>query len=180
MTAMPGKAATASAERAGAPPCPAADAGPAAAGPWYPEPPPRLPGEEVAAWQARLAAGGPFDHARSPACAAGQHGACPARPGRECQCPHHADTTPDITAIPAIARSALTAGACELTAQYGLPEATGLRLMILTRQVACGGRRPPARTLQARIGAAYGTHVSGQFTAAVTAIYQAAVTRDPE
>ncbi len=177
MTAMPGETATASAGQAGAPPCPAATC---PAGPWYPEPPPRLPGEEVAAWQARLAAGGPFDHRRSPDCAAGQHSDCPARPGPECQCPHHADTAPDLAAIPAIARPAITAGARELTALYGLPDATGLRLMVLTRQVACGGPRPPRGTLRARIGAAYGTQVSEQFTAAVTAIYQSAVTRDPE
>ncbi len=50
--------------------------------------------------------------------------------------------------------------------------------MAPTREAACGGIRTPARTLQARIGAADGTQVSGQFTADLTAIYQAAVTGD--
>jgi hypothetical protein len=149
-------------------------------GRWYPELPPRLPGENIAGYQTRLTAGaGPYDHARSDDCATGRHGACRAGAVRDCQCPHHADQAPDLAAIPAGARPALAAGARELAGRYGLPEATGLRLMALTREVACGGPRPPAATLQARVGAAYRTQVSEQFTAAVRAIYHAAVTGDP-
>ncbi len=149
-------------------------------GRWYPELPPRLPGEDTAGYETRLTAGaGPFDHARSDDCARGRHGACGAVPGRECQCPHHADQAPDLAGVAAIAQPALAAGALELAARYGLPQATGLRLMAVTREVACGGPRPPAGALRARIAAVYGSQVSGQFAAAVAAIYQAAVTGDP-
>jgi hypothetical protein len=147
------------------------------AGRWYPELPPRLPGEDTATYEARLTAGGgPFDHARSDRCATGRHGECGAAPGRECQCPHHADPAPDLSAGAAVARPALAAGAAQLTARYGLPEPTGLRLMILTREVACGGPRPPAGLLRARISAVYSAQVSAQFAADIAAIYQAAVT----
>lgn len=145
------------------------------AGRWYPELPPWLAGEDTAAYTARLtSAPGPFDHVRSPDCAAGQHDSC--MPGQPCQCPHHADQAPDIVAV---ARSALMAGACELAARYGLPEVTGLHLMALTREIACGGHRPPRDTLRTRIGAAYNSPVSTQFTATVAGIYQAAVVADP-
>jgi len=148
-------------------------------GRWYPELPPRLPGEDTASYEIRLTTGGLFDHARSDRCATGRHGECGAAPGGQCQCPHHADPAPDLSAGALAARPALAAGAAQLAVQYGLPEPTGLRLMILTREVACGGPRPPAGPLQARISAAYGTQVSAQFTADVAAIYQAAVTGDP-
>jgi hypothetical protein len=149
------------------------------AGRWYPELPPRLPGEDAVGYEIRLTAGGgPFDHARSDHCATGRHGQCGAVRG-ECQCPHHADPAPVLSAGAAAARPALAAGAVQLTARYGLPEPTGLRLMILTREVACGGPRPPAGLLQARLSAAYDTQVSAQVTADVAAIYQSAVTGDP-
>jgi hypothetical protein len=145
------------------------------AGRWYPELPPRLDGEDTAAYAARLtSAPGPFDHVRNPDCAAGRHDGC--RPGQPCRCPHHADRAPDI--VPT-ARPALTAGARELAARCGLPEVTGLHLMALTREVACGGRRPPRDTLRTRISAAYGSPVSANFTDTVADIYQAAVTGAP-
>ena len=113
-------------------------------GRWYPELPPRLPGEDTASYEIRLTTGGLFDHARSDRCATGRHGECGAIPGGQCQCPHHADPAPDLSAGALAARPALAAGAAQLAVQYGLPEPTGLRLMILTREVACGGPRPPA------------------------------------
>jgi hypothetical protein len=144
-------------------------------GTWYPEMPPLLDGEDRAGYAARLCglAGTdlvPYDHRRSPRCGAGQHRQCS---GRMCQCPHHRDTAPEIAAH---ARAALTAGAAGLAGLFDLPEATGLRLMALTREVAKGGPRPPQEALRRRLAAEYRSDISGQFAAAVTAIYRAAVT----
>lgn len=147
-------------------------------GAWYPEMPPLLDGEDRAAYAARLCGHAgpdlmPYDHRRSPRCATGQHGACD---GRACQCAHHRDTAPRIAAH---ARAALTAGAAGLADLFGLPEATGLRLMALTREGAKGGPRPPQEALRRRLAAEYRTEISGQFAAAVAAIYRAAVTGEP-
>lgn len=154
---------------------PSARAADVAVGPWYPELPPRLAGEDDASYQARLVAGGVFDHDRAGECAAGQHTQCRSCPGQGCDCPHHFDDAPGFASVAAPARPPLIAGARQVTSQLGLPEITGLRLMTLAREVARGGRRLPAEPFRARIASAYGSPVSGQFTAAVTAIYRAAV-----
>lgn len=139
---------------------------------WYPAPPPGLEGEDGDAYTDRLTGADgtgrvPYDHPRNRQCSIGWHSECSDPDGTECKCPHHRDTDvpPGLLTPPALVAAEVLAGL------YGLPEATGRRVMAITVPfLTREGTVPDRAGLAAAISAAYGSPVTDGFTDDVAAV----------
>jgi hypothetical protein len=145
---------------------------------WYPSPAPALEGEGDEYTDRLTGADGtgrrPYDHPRGRQCSIGWHMECSRWRGAPgCECPCHEDKAPpDVKHLPA----SLLDGAQTLAPLYGLPEATGLRVMAMASHAAEGGEDASRAVLAASLETAYGSKQSEDFITDVVNVYHAAVT----
>jgi hypothetical protein len=147
---------------------------------WYPSPAPALDGEDAGAYTDRLTGADktdrrPYDHPRNRQCSIGYHMECSAWRDDDsaCGCPCHSDrfqiAKADVT-------TQLADGAERLAGLYGLPGATGMRVMALAAQSAGGGADPDREALRRDLETAYGCAQSEDFITDAVDIYSAAAT----
>jgi hypothetical protein len=147
---------------------------------WYPSLPPALDGEDAAAYTDRLTGADrtdrrPYDHPRNRGCSIGWHGDCTDLAGETCKCPCHDDRTWVVREGMAIS-PAIAAAAVKLAGLYGLPEMTGVRVMLAARYAAGDGVMPDRGVLADGLLIDYRSKQSDGFIADAANIYHAAVT----
>lgn len=147
---------------------------------WYPSPPPPLDDESDDAYTDRLTGADrtgrvPYDHPRNRQCSIGWHRECSDPAGLDCKCPCHSDALTSEQAA-ALQPAGLEAAA-KLAGLYGLPLATGERVMLIAAsRIERPGLPDPAIRggIAVDLAAAYQSRTGNSFLTDVLNIYRAA------